>query len=216
MADFKTRNRYWNIFFHFRVPLKFWKIQKRISKLSAGISTLKNQSFQNNLFYSVLNKIMIWESNFQKCWVYESKIMFEVPFLEHFQYWLVSSATKLIQIELSPKCVTGMKYLLKIRIQRKIWRQIVCVNTESIVVLYPFSIKLAFNAHAIFIFIWNVGEININTNINTYNSTPNFTLNPNFKLNSSFRPRICEKIRFENFSRNHQLCIYHWLTVGTN
>ena len=88
--------------------------------------------------------------------------MFDVLFLEHFQYWLVSSATKLIQIELSPKFVTGMKYLLKIWIQRTISRQIVCVDTESIVVLYQFSIKLAFNAHSIFIFIWNVGEININ------------------------------------------------------
>ena len=106
---------------------------------------------------------MIWVSNFQKCWVYESKIMFDVLFLEHSQYWLVSTATQLIQIELSPKCVTGMKYLLKNRIQRKISRKIVCVHIESIVVLYPFSIKLAFNAHAIFIFIWNVGEININT-----------------------------------------------------
>jgi len=88
---------------------------------------------------------MILESNFQKCWVYKSKIMFDVLFLEPFQYWF-STATQLIQIELSPKCVTGMKYLLKIWIQRTISRQIVCVYTESIVVLYPFSIKLAFNA----------------------------------------------------------------------
>ena len=71
--------------------------------------------------------------------------MFDILFLEHFQYRF-STATQLIQIELSPKCVSGMKYLLKIRIQRTISRQIVCVDTESIIVLYPFSIKLAFNA----------------------------------------------------------------------
>jgi len=68
---------------------------------------------------------------------------------------------KILQPFFSLECEGEIKFWLKIRIQRKISRRMICVDMGSKFISYHFSRNIAFHAYAIIIFIRIVGKVTI-------------------------------------------------------
>ena len=87
---------------------------------------------------------------------------------------------KILQPFFSLECVGEIKFWLKIRIQLKISRRMICVDMGSKFISYHFSRNIAFHAYAIIIFIRIVGKVTLDPI--SMQTTRNFTLNSNWKL----------------------------------
>ena len=82
---------------------------------------------------------------------------------------------------------------LKIRIERKLSRRMVCVGMGSMLILLMISMRIMM-AWALNVISRENGCKTIKDHTNRYHSTQNFTINLKLKAKFLFRSRILEKL----------------------